>query len=81
MHAFLYRLISVQGKRLLFLVQEEEMMNDDVLVILAEFIQSGFVWNLFSSEQQIAIINSIRSEVTQAGLVYSKDVAWKYFQQ
>jgi dynein heavy chain, axonemal len=68
-----------QGKKLVFLLQEEELMNDDVLVYLAEFIQSGFVWNLFSSEQQITIINSVRSEVTQAGLAYTKETAWKFF--
>jgi dynein heavy chain len=68
-----------QGKKLLLLLQEEELMNDDVLVFLAEFIQSGFVWNLFSNEQQITIINSVRSEVTQAGLTYTKETAWKFF--
>ena len=46
---------------------------------LTEFIVSGAISHLFSQEEMTTIINSIRTEVTQAGLTYTRDVAWEFF--
>ena len=54
-------------------------MDEDFLVFLTEFITSGNISHLFTYEEQTTIINSIRTEVTQAGLVYTRDVAWEFF--
>jgi dynein heavy chain len=58
---------------------EEELMEEDFLVFLIEFIVSGSISHLFTYEEQTTIINSIRTEVTLAGLTYTRDTAWNFF--
>ena len=69
----------LQGERVLFVVEEEDLVDEDFLIYLTEFIVSGFITPLFSYEEQTTIINSIRTEVTQAGLTYTRQVAWQFF--
>ena len=54
-------------------------MEEDFLVFLIEFIVSGSISHLFTYEEQTTIINSIRTEVTLAGLTYTRDTAWNFF--
>jgi hypothetical protein len=54
-------------------LHEEELMEEDFLVFLIEFIVSGSISHLFTYEEQTTIINSIRTEVTLAGLTYTRD--------
>lgn len=68
-----------QGEQLIFLLEEEELQEEDFLVSLTEFIVSGDITHLFSQEEMTTIINSIRTEVTQAGLTYTREVAWEFF--
>ena len=70
---------QLQGEKTLFVLEEEELLDEDYLVYLTDFILSGFITHLFSYEEQTTIINSIRTEVTQAGLTYTRDVAWDFF--
>ena len=72
---------NVQSERILFLLEEEEIVDEDFLVFLTEFITSGSISHLFTYEEQTTIINSIRTDVTQAGLVYTREVAWEFFLQ
>ena len=69
----------LKGEKVLFLLEEEEMKQEDFLVYLTEFVVFGTISHLFSPEEQTTIINSIRTEVTQAGLSYTRDVAWNFF--
>ncbi len=68
-----------QGRKIVFLLEESELADEDFLVYLSEVIVSGSISHLFSQEQQMTIINSVRTEVTQAGLVYTHQVAWDFF--
>jgi dynein heavy chain len=64
----------------LFLIHKEEMLDPDFLVFIQEFIVTGSsISHLFTFEEQTTIINSIRTEVTQAGLTYTREVAWDFF--
>ena len=69
----------LQGEKLVLLIQEDELVTDELLVYLTEFIVSCSISHLFSNEEQTTIINSIRTEVTQAGLTYTRDIAWNFF--
>lgn len=71
--------VCVQGEKLLLLIHEEELLQEDLLVFLTEFVVSCTISPLFTYEEQTTIINSIRTEVTQAGLTYTRDVAWNFF--
>ncbi|KAK6172547.1 hypothetical protein SNE40_016179 [Patella caerulea] len=74
-----YTRAGTKGEKILLLLHEEELVDEDFLVFLTEFIVSGSIMHLFSYEEQTTIINSIRTEVTQAGLAYTRDVAWNFF--
>lgn len=78
-HVCMIACVCVQGEKLLLLIHEEELLQEDLLVFLTEFVVSCTISPLFTYEEQTTIINSIRTEVTQAGLTYTRDVAWNFF--
>ncbi|XP_075053831.1 uncharacterized protein LOC142139871 [Mixophyes fleayi] len=71
---------GLKGQRTLLLLTEEGI-DPTVLVYITEFVVFGSVSHLFTSEQQATIANAMRSEVTNAGLTYSKESAWNLFLQ
>ncbi|KAJ1184768.1 hypothetical protein NDU88_001571 [Pleurodeles waltl] len=71
---------GLKGQHTIFLLTEEEADNT-ALVYMRDFVVSGSVSHLFTSEQQATIANAMRSEVTSAGLTYSKESAWNFFLQ
>jgi hypothetical protein len=58
---------------------EEEMDYKEFLAYITEFTISEEVMHLFTIEEETTILNSIRTQVVQAGLVYSKETAWEFF--
>nr|XP_022320176.1 dynein beta chain, flagellar outer arm-like isoform X6 [Crassostrea virginica] len=74
-----YTRAGSRGEKVLLLLHEEELLEEDFIVFLQEFIMGGSISHLFTYEEQTTIINSIRTEVTQAGLTYTRDVAWNFF--
>ncbi|XP_056010102.1 uncharacterized protein LOC125667097 [Ostrea edulis] len=74
-----YTRAGSRGEKILLLLHEEELLEEDFIVFLQEFITGGSISHLFAYEEQTTIINSIRTEVTQAGLTYTRDVAWNFF--
>lgn len=63
----------------MLLLGECDIVNEDMVVYISEFLVSSSIAHLFSEEERISAINSVRSDVTQAGLTYTKDVAWSFF--
>ena len=61
------------------MLDEHDLISADFVVFLSEFISSDAISHLFSQEQVTTIVNSIRTDVTQAGLTYTRDVAWQFF--
>ena len=74
-----YSRAGVKGEKILLVIEEEEVVDEDFFVYLTDLVVSGSISHLFTYEEQTQIINSIRTEVTQAGLVYTRDVAWDFF--
>ncbi|XP_070202269.1 uncharacterized protein [Littorina saxatilis] len=74
-----YTRAGAKGEKLALLIHQEELVTDELLVHLTDFIVSCSISHLFTLEEQTTIINSIRTEVTQAGLTYTRDVAWNFF--
>ncbi len=56
-----------------------EVLDDDFLVYVSEFLVSNSISHLFNEEEHTSITNAIRTEVTQAGLSYTKETAWNFF--
>ncbi|KAM8977325.1 uncharacterized protein RCH25_043181 [Pelodytes ibericus] len=69
---------GLKGQRTLLLLAEEQI-DSTALVYMTEFVVFGAVSHLFTSEQQATIANAMRNEITNAGLTYSKESAWKRF--
>ena len=60
-------------------MSEEDLVDNDFIVFLSELISADSISHLFTQEQVTTIVNSIRTEVTQAGLGYTREVAWQFF--
>ena len=56
-----------------------ELYDEDFLVFITEFLVSNSISHLFNEEEHLSITNAIRTEVTQAGLSYTKEIAWNFF--
>ncbi|XP_023931015.1 dynein beta chain, ciliary-like [Lingula anatina] len=74
-----YTKAGVRSEKTLFAIHEEDLLDEDFMVFLTEFVVNGAISHLYSYEEQTTIINSIRTEVTQAGLTYTREVAWEFF--
>lgn len=58
---------------------EEELNHKEFLAYVTEFLTSEEVMHLFTLEEETTILNSIRTQVVQAGLTYTKETAWEFF--
>lgn len=56
-----------------------ELYDEDFLVYVTEFLVSNSISHLFNEEEHMSITNAIRTDVTQAGLSYTKETAWNFF--
>uniref|UniRef100_A0A1I8GZ79 AAA_8 domain-containing protein n=1 Tax=Macrostomum lignano TaxID=282301 RepID=A0A1I8GZ79_9PLAT len=68
-----------KNEKLMFLLRDHEILEDSLFVYLSEFIIHGNINHLFSPEEQTKIVNSVRTDVAQAGLTYNREVAWEFF--
>ncbi|XP_075119220.1 uncharacterized protein LOC142194092 [Leptodactylus fuscus] len=75
-----YMKAGLKGKKILLLLAEEQI-DATALVHVTEFVVFGSVSHLFTLEQQATITSAMRSEITNAGLTYSKENAWNLFLQ
>lgn len=72
-------LFIYQGEKIVFLLNEEELQDIDYLVYMEEYVVTGAISHLFTPEEQTTVINAIRTEVTAAGLTYTRETAWDFF--
>lgn len=72
-------LLLYQGEHLMLLLPESDLTDENFLVHVSEFLVSSSISHLFTEEEQTSVINAVRTEVTQAGLAYTRDVAWDFF--
>ncbi|XP_056412427.1 uncharacterized protein LOC130355786 isoform X2 [Hyla sarda] len=71
---------GLKGQKILLLLTEEQI-DPTALVYITECVVFGSVSHLFTLEKQATITNAMRSEITNAGLTYSKENAWNLFLQ
>ena len=72
-------LFILQGEHLMLMLPESDLAEENFLVHVSEFLVSSSISHLFAEEEQTSVINAVRTEVTQAGLAYTRDVAWNFF--
>lgn len=64
---------------MLLVLEEDDLLDEDFLVLLEEFITGVDISRLFAPEQVTTIVNSIRGDVLLAGLEYTRHGAWQFF--
>ena len=69
----------MKGEKIMLCLTEEELNHKEFLAYVTEFLASEEVMHLFTLEEETTILNSIRTQVVQAGLTYTKDTAWEFF--
>ncbi|CAF0814108.1 unnamed protein product [Brachionus calyciflorus] len=74
-----YYKAGIRGEKVMLCLTEEEMEHKEFLAYITEFLISEEVMHLFTIEEETTILNSIRTQVVQSGLVYTRETAWEFF--
>jgi len=77
--AFMYKRAGCKSIGQLFLFTDQQIVDEKMLVFLNDMLSSGDIPGLFPTEDVDDIINTVRPEVKQAGLVDTRDVCWDFF--
>jgi len=75
----LYASSGLKGNQLVFLFTDQQIINEKMLVYFNDMLSSGYIPDLYTSDDKDNIINAIRPEVKAAGLMDSRDNCWNFF--
>jgi dynein heavy chain len=64
---------------MLLLITEEELESIDLIIHVTNLLNTEEMSSLFSLEEETSVLNSVRTQVQQAGLSFSRAVAWEFF--
>lgn len=64
---------------MLLLITEEEFQSNELIIHMTNLLNTEEMSSLFSLEEETSVLNSVRTQVQQAGLSFSKTVAWEFF--
>nr|WAQ15579.1 axonemal dynein heavy chain E [Halisarca dujardinii] len=71
---------GAKGKRSLLYISDEEMPRAfEFLVHIHDLVNNCSVSHLFTEEEKSHALNLVRGHVSQAGIEFSAEVAWKFF--
>jgi dynein heavy chain len=75
----LYSATGLKGQSLVFLFTDQQIIDEHMLVYFNDLLSSGYIPDLYTSDDKDNIINAIRPEVKAAGLMDSRDNCWDFF--
>ena len=75
----LYNRAGLKGEGLVFLVTDQQIVHERMLVDFNNILSSGVLPDLYTTEDKDNIINAIRPEVKAAGVMDSVENCWEYF--
>jgi dynein heavy chain len=61
------------------LITEEDFKNIELILNVTNLLNTEDVSSLFPLEEEAIVLNSVRTQVQQAGLTFSRTVAWEFF--
>lgn len=70
---------GVKNEKLVLLLTEKEILHESFLTSVYEFVKDCAISALFTKEERAKIISGVRGDLTQLGVVFSKDNAWNFF--
>ncbi|KFQ91060.1 Dynein heavy chain 9, axonemal, partial [Nipponia nippon] len=74
-----YLKAGVKNIGTVFLMTDAQVVDEQFLVLVNDFLASGEIPDLFPDDEVENIINSVRNEVKGRGLVDSREACWKFF--
>ena len=75
----IYTLAGVKNEKMVILLTDKEILDESFLTCVYEFIKGGAISPLFSKEEQAKIVNAVRSDMTQAGVAFTRQSGWQFF--
>ena len=73
----LYKLLA--GGPVVFLFTDAHVLEEGFLELLNNMLTTGMVPALYEKDEIDGLVNSVRTEVKEQGLVDSKEACWSYF--
>ncbi|XP_026835009.1 dynein beta chain, ciliary isoform X2 [Drosophila erecta] len=77
--ATLYMKAGVKTSACCFLMTDSEVAREQFLVLVNDLLASGDIHELFPDDEVENIVNAVRNEVKQLGIVDNRENCWKYF--
>lgn len=77
--ATLYMKCGVKTSPCCFLMTDSEVAREQFLVLVNDLLASGDIHELFADDEVENIINAVRNEVKQLGIMDNRENCWKYF--
>ncbi|CAF3502703.1 unnamed protein product [Rotaria socialis] len=70
---------GIRNEKIILLITEEEFEYIDLIIHVTNLLNTEEMSSLFSLEEETSVLNSVRTQVQQAGLSFSRAVAWEFF--
>ncbi|XP_054000578.1 dynein beta chain, ciliary-like [Hylaeus anthracinus] len=77
--AGLYSKAGLKGIGITFLMTDSHVADERFLVLINDMLAFGEISELFADEEVDNIVNSVRNEVKQTGMIDSNENCWKFF--
>ncbi|XP_055624142.1 dynein beta chain, ciliary-like isoform X3 [Toxorhynchites rutilus septentrionalis] len=77
--AVLYMKTGVKNVPCMFLMTDAQVAEEAFLVLINDLLASGEIPELFPEDEIDNIVNALRNEVKQLGMLDTKENCWKYF--
>jgi len=75
----LYQKTGVKGTPVTFLMTDNQIVQERMLIYINDFLTTGEVSELFTPEDKDGFCNSVRGEVKQAGIIDTAENCWDFF--
>ncbi|CAF4591105.1 unnamed protein product, partial [Rotaria sp. Silwood2] len=70
---------GIRNEKIILLITEEEFEHIELIIHVTNLLNTEEMSSLFSLEEETSVLNSVRTQVQQAGLSFSRAVAWEFF--
>ncbi|XP_018352750.1 PREDICTED: dynein heavy chain 9, axonemal-like [Trachymyrmex septentrionalis] len=77
--AVLYIKAGLKGMGITFLMSDSQIAEEKFLIVVNDLLATGEIMELFADDEAENIINAMRNEVKQTGLIDTKENCWKFF--
>jgi len=75
----MYRKTGIRQEKLVFLFTDNQITNEKFLVYLNDLLASGNIPDLYTKDEQDAIINEVAPKCKAAALSQEPESCWRYF--